>query len=62
MEIDGRASLIGLETVGEARCPVHRDAFTLAARHGVAKGMRRVGSWQHACLRRKSQLREKKQA
>jgi hypothetical protein len=62
MEIDGRAGLIGLETVGEARCPIHRDAFTLAARHSVAKGMRRISSWQHACLHRKSHLREKKQA
>ena len=61
MDFGGKAGLIGLETVGEARCPIHRDAFTLAARHGVAKGMRRIGLRHHACMRRKYELREKKQ-
>lgn len=53
--------MIGLETVGETRCPVHRDAFTLAARHSVAKGMRRIVLRQYTCLPRKNELREKKQ-
>jgi hypothetical protein len=62
MNIDGRTGLSGLEAISKADRPVHRDAFTLAACHAVTKGARRISSWQHACLHRKSQLREKKQA
>lgn len=54
--------MIGLQTVGETGRSVHRDASTFTTCHGVTKGARRIGSWQHARLRRKRQLRENKQA